>query len=284
MLSSRIVCLWPVGAVLGEGLAYELDSQLVWFVDIKCCRLYCVGLSDGRRRSWSLPSQVSALAIPPSNWSPKVRGDHVLLSVGQRGFAWLLIVGGEAIIEPIAHPEADIPGNRFNDGKLGPDRRFYAGTMDDSETRASGSLYVLDCDGNFNRLDGGFGVTNGPAFSADGQTLYENDSLLRRTYAYDLARDGRLSNKRVFHQFSASDGFPDGMTVDEDGFLWIAMWDGSKIQRLSSKGQRAGCLNVPVQRPTNCMFVDSKRLVFTSAVTGIENKGKMNGGIFLAHL
>ena len=192
--------------------------------------------------------------------------------------------GENAVFEAIIDPEPELSGNRFNDGKLGPDDRFYAGTMDDSEQSASGAFYVLDRSGEIVRLDEGFRVPNGPTFSLDGQTLYENDSALKRTYAYDLSKGGQLLNKRIFHQFSEDDGFPDGMTTDQKGNVWIAMWDGSRIQRLDAQGRKFGAIETPVQRPTNCVFIDERRLVFTSAAIGLPRRSPEDGGLFCADI
>jgi sugar lactone lactonase YvrE len=215
--------------------------------------------------------------MPP--WTPPT-GENVLLAVGQKGYGWLVVEPESVSFTPIADPEKDLPGNRFNDGKLGPDGRFYAGTMDDSEQAATGAVYVLDQQGEVARLDEGFHVTNGPAFSVDGKTFYENDSALGRTYAYDVATGGQLSNKRVLHQFSADEGCPDGMTTDRAGNLWVAMWDGHKIQRLDAEGRKTGAIAVPVQRPTNCVFVGERQLVFTSAAIGLLQKSPEDGGLF----
>ncbi|HVU21443.1 SMP-30/gluconolactonase/LRE family protein [Hyphomicrobium sp.] len=278
-LAADIGCLWPLRAELGEGLTFDAEKRRIWFVDIKRSRLFCFGLADHARRTWQLPIQISALAVPMPPWTPPT-GENVLLAVGQKGYGWLVVEPESVSFTPIADPEKDLPGNRFNDGKLGPDGRFYAGTMDDSEQAATGAVYVLDQQGEVARLDEGFHVTNGPAFSVDGKTFYENDSALGRTYAYDVATGGQLSNKRVLHQFSADEGCPDGMTTDRAGNLWVAMWDGHKIQRLDAEGRKTGAIAVPVQRPTNCVFVGERQLVFTSAAIGLLQKSPEDGGLF----
>jgi len=284
VLSPAVECLWQANAELGEGLTYDSVNDRVWFVDIKTNRLFRFDLSDRSRAIWSLPAQISAVTMPAPPWTPPVRGDAVLLAVGENGFAWLAITGEDVHIEWIVDPESHLPGNRFNDAKLGPDGRLYAGTMDDSETTVSGGFYVLDAGGRVAQLDQDFQVPNGPAFSPDGTVIYNNDSALRRTYAYDLSSEGRLSNRRLFHEFSEADGYPDGMTTDIDGNLWIAMWDGRVILRLDESGTKTGSIRVPAQRPTNCVFAGPRRLIFTSAAIGVTQRTPMDGGLFCAHL
>ena len=92
-------------------------------------------------------------------------------------------------------------------------------------------------------------MTNGPAFSLDGRTMYHTDSALQRVYAFDLAEDGSASGRRVFLQFGEGDGYPDGMTVDAENCLWIAFWDGWCVRRFSPSGERLAELRVPGAAP-----------------------------------
>ena len=117
--------------------------------------------------------------------------------------------------------------------------------MDRSEREASGSLYRLDPDRCWTKIDTGYRVTNGPAFSLDGRTMYHTDSARQRIYAFDLAADGSAANRRLFAQFGEGDGYPDGMTVDAEDCLWIAFWDGWCVRRLSPAGERLLELPVP---------------------------------------
>lgn len=280
MIASEVECLWEARATLGEGLVFDAHEQRLWFVDIKRPRLFGFGLADGERRVMPLPAQVSAIALPGPAWKAPAANGPAFLSAGALGFAWLVLDGGEPSLLPISHPESHLAGNRFNDGKLAPDGRFYAGTMDDAEQRATGSLYALAPDGAVTRVDQGYRVTNGPAFAPDGRTIYHNDSALRRTYAFDVLTDGRWGPRRVLHAHREDGGYPDGMTVAASGQLYVAMWDGSRIQRLEPDGTPSGFVPVPVRRPTTCVFTSDRTLAFTSASIGLDSPGSQDGGLF----
>ena len=111
--------------------------------------------------------------------------------------------------------------------------------MDDTEREASGTLYRLDADLGWTAVDGGYEVTNGPAFSPDGRIMYHNDSALQVTYAFDLDEAGKPSTAAIFMPFGPGDGYPDGMTVDAEGCLWIAFWDGWCRAALLARGRLA---------------------------------------------
>jgi sugar lactone lactonase YvrE len=187
----------------------------------------------------------------------------------------------------IGNPEPHLPGNRGNDGKLDRVGRFWAGTMDRAEAADSGSLYRLDIDLSWQCIDTGYRVTNGPAFSRDGRTLYHTDSARQTVYAFDLAPDGAARQRRVHLQFGAGAGYPDGMTVDAQDCLWIAFWDGWCLRRFAPDGQQIAELPVPVQRPTSCSFggADLDQLFITSASRGLtpaQMAGqRQSGGLFM---
>ncbi len=164
----------------------------------------------------------------------------------------------EGRVTPIGNPEPDRPGNRFNDGKVDPMGRLWAGTVEFGCTEPTGAFYRLDPDHRWHRMDDGYIVTNGPAFSPDGSILYEADSERRVVYAYDLdLAGGAISNRRPFVIFAEDDGVPDGMTVDRDGHLWVAHWGGSRVSRFRPDGTLdradrdpgAACHQLRLRRP-----------------------------------
>ena len=201
---------------------------------------------------------------------------------------------GIAIIDPatdrfeiVAEPEQELPDNRFNDGKVDRRGRFWAGTMDDRERQASGTLYCVEADLSWAAVDGSYRVTNGPAFSPSGKVMYHNDSARRVTYAFDIDVAGQAGNRRDFLQFGDGDGYPDGMTVDSEGCLWIAFWDGGCVRRFSPTGDWLQTIEMPVTRPTSCAFGgrDLDRLYITSASVGLDESDRglqpNAGGLFM---
>lgn len=267
-------CIADVRATLGEGPVWLERDQALYWVDIPERKLFRWSEAEGTAIC-DLPSHLCSLA-------PRAGGGFI--GAGYDGF---LEVGAELQLTPLGNPEPDLPRNRFNDGKVDRQGRFWAGTMDRKEEEASGSLYRLDPDRSWTKIDSGYRVTNGPAFSLDGRTMYHTDSALQRVYAFDLAEDGSASGRRVFLQFGEGDGYPDGMTVDAENCLWIAFWDGWCVRRFSPSGERLAELRVPAQRPTSCAFggPELDRLFITSAsrdLTGGELATQPQaGGLFM---
>ena len=233
--------VWEPGAILGEGTLWDPRDACVWWVDIKRPAIHWLPLGGDPRGSWTPPCRIGALA-------PRAAGGFVAAT--EHGFA--LVDPKAGTFQPLGNPEEDRPDNRFNDGALDLSGRFWAGTMDDAEKEATGALYRLDAIGDWSRCDDGYKVTNGPAFSPDGGTLYHNDSGRQLTYAFDLDGAGGIASRRILIRHT--DGSPDGMTVDSDGDLWIAIWDGWEVRRFSPDGRQVEARRLPVARPTRPAF------------------------------
>jgi len=285
-IEAEVACVWPARAILGESPCWDAATAKLYWTDIKGARLHAYSPKDGRRETWTPPCRIGSVGVPPPHWNPPpgLRGT-LLLACGDFGLMWLGL-DGEIPTAPIAHPEAHLPENRFNDGKLGPDGRYWAGTMHDAERRASGTLYAFSADGSVEALDSNYRVTNGPAFSPDGGVVYHNDSAKQTVYAFGLDEAGRLTNKRAFAQFTSSEGYPDGMTTDRDGNLWIAMWDGARIEKISPQGMRLGHVAMPTSRVTSCTFAGEDEIILyvTSASIGLPDADALAGGLFEVYL
>ena len=266
-------CLAAVRAILGEGPCWSLRDQSLLWVDINEPRLF----------RWSAETGVDCHSLSEKICAIVPRASGGYIGAGYKG---LLAFDTTFNITPVGNPEPDLPGNRFNDGKVDRAGRFWAGTMDHFEKSDSGALYRVDAELGWVQVDTGYRVTNGPAFSVDGRNMYHSDTALQRVYAFSLDRHGKATNRKLFLQFNPEDGYPDGMTVDADDCLWIAFWDGWCIRRFSPEGKLLAEIPVPVQRPTSVAFggADMDRIFITSAsrdLTDAERTGQPNaGGLF----
>jgi D-xylonolactonase len=274
----QVTCVADVRAILGEGPVWvEREAALYW-VDVKGRKIFRRD-GAGDLASWDTPMRVGSLA-------PRVGGGFIA-GTGQ-GFALVDLDAGR--FDLLGNPDADRPANRFNDGKVDRQGRFWAGTMDDHEREASGTLYRLDANLDWTAVDGGYRVTNGPAFSPDGRIMYHNDSALQVTYAFDVDEAGNAVDRREFVRAAPGEGYPDGMTVDAERCLWVAFWDGWCVRRYSPAGALLQTVEVPVQRPTSCAFGGAglATLFVTSARIGIEgtdlDKQPLAGGLFAVDL
>ncbi|QTN20455.1 SMP-30/gluconolactonase/LRE family protein [Brevundimonas sp. AJA228-03] len=231
--------VWDLGAELGEGPVWDAPRRAVWFVDIKGRKLHRYGVDDDAKASWETPEQ-TGFALPAEDGS---------LVCGVRG--------GLHRFDPesgqfdlIVRVEEDRPQNRLNDGFVAPDGSLWFGSMDDTEATVSGALYRFH-NGKVERHDDGYRVTNGPAMSPDGRTLYHHDTTTRRIFAFDH-KDGVLTNKRLFAE--TTDGFSDGPSVDAEGVLHVGLFNGWGVARFSPSGERIGTIRFPVQTVTKAAF------------------------------
>ncbi|WP_340117209.1 SMP-30/gluconolactonase/LRE family protein [Pelagibius sp. 7325] len=274
---SDVRCLWEAAAILGEGPLWSAREGALYWVDIKAPALHRYRPDDGDKTSWVMPERIGWVI-------ERANGEGLVAGFKQRGFAFL--TPGTMMPETIGQPEPDYPDNRFNDAKADAEGRIWAGTMDDNEREATGSLYRLDADLDWHRMDKGYGITNGPAFSPEGGTLYHTDTAAGTIYAFDLTARGRLENKRVFVTIPEGDGYPDGMTCDAEGYLWVAHWGGWRITRFAPDGRVDRVVEMPVSQVTSCTFggPDLDRLYITSAAIGLDEerleRQPLAGGLF----
>lgn len=265
-------CVWDAGAILGEGPLWRPEENAIYFVDIKKPALHRYSLTDGAKKTWPMPERIGWVA-PRANKPGFIAGFKSC-------FAELTLDPIE--IKKICEPEAELPDNRRNDAKVDPWGRIWAGSMDDRESAASGTLFRLDPDLSWHRMDTGYRICNGPAFSPDGRTLYHTDTARRVVYQFDLTPEGAISNKRDFVRFEDEAwGYPDGMTTDRDGGIWIAHWGGARVSRFTPDGKLDRFIPLPVAQVTSCTFAgdDLDRMFATSASIGREGE-PLAGALF----
>ncbi len=252
-------------ALLGEGPVWDEKRQRLYWVDILERRIYRYDPAGNAFERFELPQYVGALAL-------RERGGLVLAL--QDGFHFY--DPDEGRLERVHDPEPDLPDNRFNDGKCDPAGRFWAGTMSLSGREQAGSLYRLDPDGRVSRMLEKVSISNGLAWSGNGTTMYFIDTPTRCVRAFDYdAEDGSIRNGRVVLRFAEEEGSPDGMTIDEEGMLWIAFWGGHRVGRWDPRtGRRLKTLALPVPLVTSCTFGGERmnELYVTTARAGLSDE------------
>ncbi len=253
---SKVTCIWDEPAILGEGPLWVREEQAIYWVDIKNKYVHRLTYPGREHTRWHFDEQVTSL-------SRRAKGGFV--GTIRDGFA--AIDFDQKQIQAIQLPEAALPENRFNDGKVDRAGRYWAGSMDASEQAEQGSLYRLSAELDCQLMDGPYAITNGPAFNLRGTTMYHTDSPKQTVYCFDLTSEGTLSNKRVFVQLKQGEGFPDGMTVDAEDCLWVCHFAGARISRFSPAGELLSVLPMPVPNITSCTFggADMGDLFITTA-------------------
>ncbi len=277
-MSARVECVWPVGALLGEGPQWSMVDGSVWFVDIKGQWIHAYTEATGATRSFRTP-EFAAFVVRDS------RGGRVCgLRTGLYRFD--PITGRFDLLQIV---DAAHPGNRLNDGYVDGQGRLWFGTMDDRERATTGTLYRF-AQGHLERMDTGYVITNGPAMSPDGRILYHVDTLQRCVYAFDVDPLGAMSGKRVFVRVTEADGYPDGPAVDAAGNLWLAMFGGWGVRCYSPQGELLRSLDLPVAQCTKAAFggADLRTLYVTTASIGLnaaqQARQPLAGALFRARV
>jgi sugar lactone lactonase YvrE len=265
-------------AELGEGPVWDPIERCVYFVDVVARRVHRIDVSSSASRVFDVDRMAGAVAL--------TRGGDLLLAM-QGGFARL--DPRTAAVRPIATVEADRADIRMNDGKCDPAGRFWAGTMAIDERPHCGSLYRLDPGGRVHTMLSGVSISNGLDWSADARVMYFIDSPTRGIDAFDFdLSSGAIANRRTVARVAHGSGVPDGMTLDTDGCLWVALWSGGAVHRYTPDGTLDAVVHVPCAYPTSCTFGgdDLGDLFITTAATKMSAAERERephaGGVFVA--
>ena len=259
MTGEAVVCTTDQH-LLGEGARWDARRGELLRVDIIAGRVYRDRVGDngalGPVGSYQLPGTVGAIA--------PVQDDPGWLLAAGRGFVHLAPDGR---LRPVAGEVAPA-GTRMNDAACDPQGRFWAGTLADDHHPGGGALYRLDGNGQTELMLDGLTISNGLGWSLDGATMYLADSGPRVVHALGFdAEQGTISDGRVLIQVAEELGAPDGLTVDADGDLWVAIWGGGRVHRYSPDGVLRQALLVPAAETTSCAFAGPglHRLYVTTA-------------------
>jgi sugar lactone lactonase YvrE len=240
----------PSQDLAGETPIWIPEEQAVYWIDMGGPIIHRYDPATGDTNEWKLDVPITALAR-------RSKGQWILATKTGLYF-W---DQEENKTEFIVDPEAGNADVRFNDGSIDPRGRFLIGTLNDQDLNApDGSLYRLDSDLGIHKLDTGYAVANGIGFSPDGSTLYLTDMFNSRILAYDYDLEaGTVSGRRMFVDVPVDAGWPDGLIVDQEGFIWSAHWNGWRVTRYDPDGKIEREVKLPAANVT-CMAFGGRDL------------------------
>jgi sugar lactone lactonase YvrE len=273
-MSTEVTCVLDARAELGECPVWSVSEQALYWVDIRAPALHRLDPASGATRAWPMPSLIGSFGLREHGGAVVALRDgfHLLdFDTGSLSF----LVGPE----PVA-------GTRLNDGKVGPDGRFWAGTMDEEFlARPVAALYRLDPDHSLHRMVDGLIVSNGLAWTADGAVMFHSDSKGRVIWAYDHDGGG-ITGRRVIARPTEEDLRPDGGAVDVEGFYWSAGISAGVLNRWSPDGRLDRSIPLPCSNPTApCFGGADMRTIFVTSLrhdlpAEVLADKPLSGGIF----
>jgi len=272
-----VTCVLDAKAELGECPVWAADEQALYWIDIQAPALHRLDPATGGMKSWAMPQRIGSFGL-------REKGGAVVAL--EDGFHRLDFDTGA--LSFLVGPIEPVPGTRFNDGKVSPDGRFWAGTMDEAQlSRPIASLYRLDPDGSLHRMVDDLIVSNGLAWSGDGRTMFHSDSKGKVIWAYDYDPEhGTIANRRVIARPSEEIGRPDGAAADVEGFYWSAGISAGVLNRWAPDGRLDRSIPLPCSNPTMPCFggPDMKTIFITSLRHDLPAETlaakPLSGGIF----
>jgi sugar lactone lactonase YvrE len=266
-MTAPTVTPWSAApGLLSEGPRWHEERQELLWVDILGKQVHRGTLGQdgalGELTTITLDRHVGAVA-------PAEAGGYVVAAG-----AGYVHIRPDGTLRELAQPAGGDGDVRMNDGACDPQGRFWAGTMAYDETPGAGTLYRLELDGTTSTMLTGLTISNGIGWSPDGATMYLNDSGSGHVYAFDFdGPTGAIGNRRTLVRMDTPGVVPDGLTVDEEGGIWVAVWGGGAVLRCLPDGSPAETVELPVERPTSCAFGGRQRstLFVTSARDGLSD-------------
>jgi sugar lactone lactonase YvrE len=249
-------------AIVGEGSLWDAQSKVLYWVDILSHELYIYDPVSGENRTVLTCQSIGTVV-------PRARGGVAVAL--HNGFATIDLTTDK--ITPLVDPERTVPANRFNDGKCDPAGRFWAGTMEFNGEANRGALYCLETDHSVKKKVEPVTISNGIVWTADHKTMYYVDTGLNSVRAYDYDIDsGDIANERVVIE-NEGDGHFDGMSIDVEGMLWIALFGGAGVKRYDPNlGALLRDIGLPMSQVTSCAFGGENldELYITSAAINLD--------------
>ncbi|QCZ92529.1 SMP-30/gluconolactonase/LRE family protein [Salinimonas iocasae] len=261
MVNVDLITVLNCQCELGEGAYYSHRLQRAFWVDIYGCRIHSMDWQSQQTKTTSVPEPVC--------WIKETAEGQLIAGFASGIYTLDKNLQPQTLVWQLPEKEKH---NRLNDAKVDRQGNLYFGTMDKSEQSESGHLYLLNKVKAAQIIDSGYVVSNGPAFDPAGNIIYSVSSKERIIFAVTLDENQNVKSKRPHIHLSPSQGYPDGVTVDGEGNLWVCAWDGNAILRFAPDGTLLQTLRFPVPRVTSIAFAGPHldHIIVTSARTGLD--------------
>lgn len=266
-----------INCLIGESPLWNPLDSSIYFVDIKKPSINKLCVINNKYETITAPSEIGCIAFKKGGG---------LVAAMKSGLA--LVDFSSPHYSFFSSIDSDLVNNRPNDGRCDKAGRLWIASMDNNEINPSGRLWCIQHSTASKVWDSNFIIGNGIDWSPNSQKMYFTDSVNRTIYVYDFnLAYGAIKNKKIFAKIPDSDGFPDGLTVDSQGFVWSAHWDGWRITRYTPDGTIDLVVPLPVPRPTSLTFGGNnlKSIFITSASYGLSSddliKAPLSGSLFI---
>jgi sugar lactone lactonase YvrE len=268
---------YKLKCLLGESPVWNCEDDCIYFIDIKKPAINRFSTRNLILETIDAPSEIGCIVLNRTGG---------LVAAMKGGLAFVDFENAKYNF--FASIDDNCYDNRPNDGKCDIAGRLWIASMDMKEREPSGKLWSISSSATPKIMDKNFIVGNGIDWSLDSKKMYFTDSINRTIYIYDFdSSSGSINNKKVFVKISALDGYPDGLTVDSQGFIWSAHWDGWRLTRYTPDGLIDKIISLPVPRPTSMTFGSSNfsKLYITSASYGLTSdeleRAPLSGSLFV---
>jgi len=258
-------------SILGESPIWDEIYQRLYWVDIESKRLHAWSFLDNKKLEWNFNSRICAISL--------TKNHDELICAFDKFFAFFNIIT-QKVTKLIN--QTNLPENvRFNDGKTDGYGRFWCGTMSESSpSKPEGAIYLLDNNLNIHKIIKGIHISNSITASPDNKYIYYADTFKKKIYKTNLAKDiSCIRAAEIFVDNIDLKGFPDGSTIDINGCLWNAEWNGGQVVNYDLNGRLLNTIKTPMKRPTCCVFGGKNMniLYITSALEVGDREGNISG-------
>ncbi len=243
---NKVELVYETPAKLGEGAIWNYKTNEFYWIDIEGKELNIFSPKTNQNKTIQMPCRIGTVV-------PTTEKDEAIVAL-EDGIYIVNTKTDELSI--LSDVESDMIENRFNDGKCDPNGNLWVGSMHLKQSKPNANLYKIDSNGQANKMLDNITISNGIVWSKDKKTMYYIDTPTGKIKAYDFdAKTSTISNERVAVNVDQKDGFPDGMTIDENDMLWVGMWNGNAVANYNPKtGELIRKIEVPAHNVTACAF------------------------------